>query len=158
MKNFKIIFYANVALVGVLILFGAGCADLPKTPSPVPQAVVEDVVENNAPSPVENLVEEAVAQPAPPVVERSAPASKSVPAPIPTPAKVEVTPTPAPQETGPEPTPIAPTAPVVATPTPEPEVTTTCCKYCKTSKACGDSCISKSYNCTKPPGCACNAY
>jgi hypothetical protein len=30
-----------------------------------------------------------------------------------------------------------------------------CCKVCTSSKACGDSCISKSKTCTKPPGCAC---
>lgn len=30
-----------------------------------------------------------------------------------------------------------------------------CCKICITSIACGDTCISKSYICTKPPGCAC---
>lgn len=32
-----------------------------------------------------------------------------------------------------------------------------CCKICKTSKACGDSCISKSFSCNKPKGCACDA-
>jgi len=32
----------------------------------------------------------------------------------------------------------------------------TCCKVCTTGKACGDSCISKSYTCHQPPGCACN--
>ncbi|WP_417350154.1 hypothetical protein [Ferrimonas sp.] len=31
-----------------------------------------------------------------------------------------------------------------------------CCKICKKGKACGDSCIKKSYTCTKPKGCACN--
>lgn len=32
-----------------------------------------------------------------------------------------------------------------------------CCKYCgPNSKACGDSCISLSYTCHKPPGCACD--
>ncbi len=30
-----------------------------------------------------------------------------------------------------------------------------CCKVCTSSKACGDSCISKDKTCTKPPGCAC---
>jgi hypothetical protein len=30
-----------------------------------------------------------------------------------------------------------------------------CCKVCSAGKPCGDSCISKNYNCTKPPGCAC---
>ena len=34
---------------------------------------------------------------------------------------------------------------------------TTCCKICRTGKACGNSCINRSYNCTKPPGCACDA-
>ena len=32
----------------------------------------------------------------------------------------------------------------------------TCCKICVTGKACGNSCISKNYSCSKPPGCACN--
>src|SRR5690606_6037638 len=31
-----------------------------------------------------------------------------------------------------------------------------CCKVCKTSKPCGDSCISKSKSCSKPSGCACS--
>ncbi len=33
-----------------------------------------------------------------------------------------------------------------------------CCKICRKGKACGNSCISRSYTCHKPPGCACNAY
>ncbi len=39
-----------------------------------------------------------------------------------------------------------------------PPASRACCKYCTTGKACGDSCISRSYTCHKPPGCACNAY
>ena len=35
--------------------------------------------------------------------------------------------------------------------------TKVCCKICYTGKACGDSCISSSYTCHQPPGCACNA-
>jgi hypothetical protein len=31
-----------------------------------------------------------------------------------------------------------------------------CCKVCRKGKACGDSCISKSYSCTRPRGCACD--
>ncbi|SFI64346.1 hypothetical protein [Celeribacter neptunius] len=31
-----------------------------------------------------------------------------------------------------------------------------CCKVCKKGKACGDSCISRSYTCHKAPGCACD--
>ena len=31
-----------------------------------------------------------------------------------------------------------------------------CCKICRRGKACGDSCISRSYTCRKGPGCACN--
>lgn len=46
-----------------------------------------------------------------------------------------------------------PTTPVV--PTPEP-TTRTCCKICTTGKACGDSCISRSYTCHQPLGCACD--
>ena len=32
-----------------------------------------------------------------------------------------------------------------------------CCKICRKGKACGNSCISRSKTCRKPPGCACNA-
>ena len=31
-----------------------------------------------------------------------------------------------------------------------------CCKICRKGKACGNSCIKRSYTCTKPPGCACD--
>lgn len=31
-----------------------------------------------------------------------------------------------------------------------------CCKICRKGKACGDSCIKRSYSCTKPRGCACD--
>jgi len=31
-----------------------------------------------------------------------------------------------------------------------------CCKVCRKSKACGNSCISRRYTCRKPPGCACD--
>jgi len=31
-----------------------------------------------------------------------------------------------------------------------------CCKVCKKGKACGDSCIKRSYTCRKGVGCACN--
>lgn len=33
----------------------------------------------------------------------------------------------------------------------------TCCRVCRTGKACGDSCINRSYTCSRPAGCACNA-
>lgn len=32
-----------------------------------------------------------------------------------------------------------------------------CCKICTVGKACGNSCISRSYTCHQPAGCACNA-
>jgi hypothetical protein len=55
--------------------------------------------------------------------------------------------------------PTAPTEVPSAPPTPLPVPTSTgCCKICTTGKACGDSCISRSYTCHQPPGCACNAY
>ncbi|KKO07645.1 hypothetical protein LCGC14_0056010 [marine sediment metagenome] len=31
-----------------------------------------------------------------------------------------------------------------------------CCKTCSKGKACGDSCISRSYTCHRPRGCACD--
>ena len=38
----------------------------------------------------------------------------------------------------------------------EPVLVQSCCKICRKGKACGNSCISRSYTCTKPPGCACD--
>jgi len=32
-----------------------------------------------------------------------------------------------------------------------------CCKVCDSGKACGNSCISRRYNCHKGRGCACDA-
>lgn len=32
-----------------------------------------------------------------------------------------------------------------------------CCRICRRGKACGNSCISRSYQCHRPPGCACDA-
>ncbi len=32
-----------------------------------------------------------------------------------------------------------------------------CCKTCRKGKACGNSCISRTKTCHKPPGCACDA-
>ena len=40
--------------------------------------------------------------------------------------------------------------------TAQPEFSVKCCKTCKAGKACGDSCISKKYECHQPKGCACN--
>ena len=39
----------------------------------------------------------------------------------------------------------------------EPEYSPSCCTICSTGKACGDSCINQSNNCSKPKGCACDA-
>lgn len=33
-----------------------------------------------------------------------------------------------------------------------------CCKVCSKGKACGNTCISRSYNCRKGRGCACNSW
>lgn len=39
-----------------------------------------------------------------------------------------------------------------------PPVAAECCKMCSKGKACGDSCIKRTYNCTKDPGCACDSF
>ena len=39
----------------------------------------------------------------------------------------------------------------------EPVLAQRCCKICRKGKACGNSCIARWKNCTKPPGCACDA-
>lgn len=49
-----------------------------------------------------------------------------------------------------------PSPSVLPSPSPVP-VRRTCCKYCSKGKACGNSCISRSYTCRKGVGCACNA-
>jgi len=36
------------------------------------------------------------------------------------------------------------------------ETSAQCCKVCRKGKACGNSCIKKTYTCTNPPGCACD--
>ena len=36
------------------------------------------------------------------------------------------------------------------------EVKKSCCKICRKGKACGNSCISRTYTCRKLPGCACD--
>ena len=42
-------------------------------------------------------------------------------------------------------------------PEPPSAVPAACCKTCRKGKACGDSCISRTKTCHKPPGCACDA-
>jgi endonuclease YncB( thermonuclease family) len=37
------------------------------------------------------------------------------------------------------------------------EAQKTCCKICRKGKACGNSCIRRTYTCRKQPGCACDA-
>lgn len=50
------------------------------------------------------------------------------------------------------------TAPSPSQTTTIPDSGTGCCKICSKGKACGNSCISRSYTCHQPPGCACDAY
>lgn len=39
---------------------------------------------------------------------------------------------------------------------PERLVPAYCCKVCRKGKSCGDSCISRTYSCQRPPGRACD--
>ncbi len=55
-------------------------------------------------------------------------------------------------------------APVAPTPAPSaresdstPQPARACCRVCSRGKACGNSCISRAYQCRQPPGCACEA-
>ncbi len=48
----------------------------------------------------------------------------------------------------------------LAAPTPAPPQAAparSCCRICTRGKACGNSCISRTYQCRQPPGCACDA-
>lgn len=54
----------------------------------------------------------------------------------------------------------APSTPEIPTDTSQPSTTPTnpdCCKICKASTPCGDSCIASTKTCSKPVGCACKA-
>ena len=42
------------------------------------------------------------------------------------------------------------------TPIPDAPQLAACCKICRKGKACGNSCIKRTYSCGKPPGCACD--
>lgn len=53
--------------------------------------------------------------------------------------------------------PAAPAPKPTPPPTPPSIPERSCCKYCSAGKACGDSCISRSYTCHKAPGCACDS-
>lgn len=70
--------------------------------------------------------------------------------------------TPSPQAVDNVTVPLVPVAPAVhavpinTAPAPSVPVQRTCCKYGSKGKACGDSCISRSYTCHKGPGCACD--
>ncbi len=44
----------------------------------------------------------------------------------------------------------------IAQASPNSDLTPSCCRYCSSGKACGDSCISKEDNCHQPSGCACD--
>jgi competence protein ComEC len=39
----------------------------------------------------------------------------------------------------------------------QPVTSPACCRVCTTGKACGNSCINRTYQCHQPPGCACNS-
>lgn len=65
-----------------------------------------------------------------------------------------VRPTPAPTTAPPRP---VSTSPPQTAPAPAPPVTRNCCRICTTGKACGDSCINRSFNCYRGVGCACDA-
>lgn len=55
----------------------------------------------------------------------------------------------------PPPARVAP-APAPAAPPPAPAPRSACCRVCTTGKACGNTCISRSFNCRQPAGCACD--
>ena len=40
----------------------------------------------------------------------------------------------------------------------EPAGSGSCCKVCKDSKPCGDSCIARNQTCNVGPGCACSGF
>ncbi|MFH1509214.1 MAG: hypothetical protein ABIE68_03555 [bacterium] len=116
--------------------------EIPKI-EPEADVVEEEIIEDIDEKVVEDTIEEESVE----TETYSEPIVESIPEPAPIPVV----------EPEPEPAPVFESAPTPV-PEPEPEPTTSCCKMCSTGKACGDSCISKSYTCHKPPGCACNAY
>jgi hypothetical protein len=129
-------------------------------PAPViPRASVLVSTPNDADPAVNNTVKEV----APALIPTAAsvpvpdPASESTPVPVvqeQQPVSVpEVVPSSIPVSSDPVPSTPAIEEPVVS----NPPSAATCCKVCTKGKACGDTCISKSYTCHQPPGCACDA-
>ncbi len=60
------------------------------------------------------------------------------------------------ERTGPAPVTPAP-APIARERDSTPQPARACCRVCARGKACGNSCISRAYQCRQPPGCACDA-
>jgi hypothetical protein len=82
---------------------------------------------------------------------------------LPVESKIAAPPVPQPQQAPQAPTgapkpvpPAATSAPVQKAPPTQAPAARSCCKVCTGSKACGNSCISRSYTCRQPPGCACD--
>lgn len=123
-----------------LALLGSGCSDYQTTKIPIVDSSQAAIVN------VEPTTQADVAMPK---------------ANVPTTPKINVQTTP--QANVPvlqEKTPVPQTS-IESAPTtyvaPEPTPTRYCCKICSKGKACGDTCISRSYTCHKGPGCACDA-
>lgn len=143
-----------VILVAALLFLGAGCDDYAQAPSttytPQPsvqteQPSIEIQTEEQSPSVSELEYDaEPPAVSAPSALEEIESVIEAIPA--------IVVPTPI-YEPDPIPVFVAPITPAF-----EPTTSTYCCKTCVKGKACGDTCISRSYTCHKGPGCACNAY
>jgi hypothetical protein len=151
--------------LAVLILIGSGCdrATAPIRPAEQPAA------KQSVPAAAARHAQPAISTPAD-ITEAPLTTPEPVPAPPPTraPAPVPappVVPAPVPppiSEPKPVVVPVIPhpavPAPTVYVPDPTPAPVSSCCKICSKGKACGDSCISRSYTCHKGPGCACDAY
>ncbi|MDD5252189.1 MAG: hypothetical protein PHT12_06195 [Patescibacteria group bacterium] len=90
-----------------------------------------------------------------PVQKTTVPAA--TPNPTPTPAAASAPVVPAAPVTAPPPPTYVPEPEPEPESEPEQESEKYCCKICSTGKACGNSCISRSYTCHQPPGCACDA-
>ena len=139
----------------VLVWLGSGGSTKYAPSTPVSPPLVSTLLPaTNTLTPILELPPTWTPTPMPPTNTRVV-ATTPTPEPhTPTPTQ---TPTPTPTLI-PTPTSTNTPSPLVVPPTNPPPEPRTCCKICTVGKACGDTCISRSYTCHVGPGCACNGY
>jgi len=150
---------ASLEIVALVwLVSGDSARYAPSTPVPAPLVPTPPPATNTF-TPIRELPPTWTPTPMLPTSTRVVPytLTRDTPTETPTPITPSLLPSPTPT-LAPTTTPTSTPVPVVVPPTNPPPEPRTCCKICTVGKACGDTCISRSYTCHVGPGCACNAY